>query len=375
VIFKNMTWTGYLFDPLTDERYPLDEPRWRSDSGGVLSLAIPGFWNPDDLGHREHSMWRYRESLPIQDEQNILTMGEGFTPLLTWNRRGKKIWIKQEHLFPTGSYKDRGAAVLISKVKELGIRQVVQDSSGNAGCAIAAYCGRAGIACDIYVPADTSPAKLMQIRSYGARMHLIPGSREDTAAAALDAARKKYYASHCWNPFFLHGTKTFAYEIWEQLGQRGPDALVLPVGNGTLLLGAYIGFTDLIQRGLIDKLPKLIGVQSGHCAPLATAFQQHATQPALIEKLPTLAEGIAIATPVRGAEILAAVRDSGGYFITVDETEILSTHRALALQGFYVELTAAAAIAGLDHYLELVVETETIVSVFTGHGLKSACEH
>ncbi len=363
-----------LFAAATGETYGLDEPRWRSDRGALLSLRHTGRWAPKDLPRRPATLWRYREALPLRHDENIVSLGEGFTPLLRLQRKNRSVWIKQEQLFPTGSYKDRGATVLISKVKELGIRQVVQDSSGNAGCAVAAYCARAGIACDIYVPEKTSPAKLTQIRSHGARLHLVPGDREQTATAALEAAQTSYYASHCWNPFFLHGTKTFAYEVWEQLGGRAPDTLVLPVGNGTLLLGASIGFSELLDWGYVQRLPRLVGVQAVHCAPLAQAFAGGG-QPVLVGKKETLAEGIAIAAPVRGGEILAAVRASGGWFITVTEEEISSTWRSLAAQGFYVEPTAAAGIAGLDRYLAGATPQECIVAAFTGHGLKSPGDH
>lgn len=366
---------GCLYDPESAATYPLDAPRWHSDSGGLLSLCWHGSWHPDTIKTRAATLWRYREALPIANDANIISMGEGFTPLLSTSRQNRQVWIKQEQLFPTGSYKDRGASILISKAKELGIRHVVQDSSGNAGCAVAAYCARAGIACDIYVPEKTSPAKLAQIRSYGARLVLISGTREETALAALEAARKLYYASHCWNPFFLHGSKSFAYEVWEQLEGKAPDTLVLPVGNGTLLLGAYIGFDDLLKWGYIARLPKLIGVQSANCAPLAQAFAREAEAPWMIEKRDTLAEGIAIAEPIRGREILQAVARSGGHFITVSEAEIASAWKELAQQGFYVEPTAAAGIAGLDRYLNKAPESEIIVSAFTGHGLKSPSAH
>ena len=161
-------------------------------------------------------------------------MGEGFTPLEEIELDGHRVLLKIDYLFPTGSYKDRGATVLISKVKELGIRKVVEDSSGNAGSAIAAYCAKAGIECEIYVPQATSPEKLVQIQAYGATLKRVEGSREKTAEVAMGAASKFYYASHCWNPFFLHGTKTFAFEIWEQMDGKVPDVLILPVGHGTL---------------------------------------------------------------------------------------------------------------------------------------------
>ena len=320
---------------------------------------------------RAPSLWRYREALPIDDDASIISFQEGFTPLLHVRFGSRSVRIKQDQLLPTGSYKDRGAAVLVSKTKELGIREVVEDSSGNAGSSIAAYCAAAGIRCHIFVPEATSPAKTRQIEAYGARLHKIPGNREDCARAAKIAAESMYYASHVWNPFFLHGTKTFAYEICEQMGWRVPDTVILPVGNGTLLLGAWIGFRNLRKAGITSSLPRLIAVQAQNCAPLARAFHAKSGDIACIETTKTIAEGIAIARPARGAQILEAVRDSHGDFITVDEHEIVQAHQEMAHRGFFIEPTAAACIAGVKKYLPLSPPDEDIVSVFTGHGLKA----
>ncbi len=224
--------------------------------------------------------------------------------------------------FPTGSYKDRGASVLVSKIKELGIKEVVEDSSGNAGCAIAAYCARAKIKCEIFVPQDTSPAKLAQIQAYGAKLRLIPGSRKDTAQATLKTAEKIYYASHSWNPFFFQGTKTLAFEICEQLDWQSPEVVILPVGNGTLLLGCFLGFKDLQQAGIIDKLPRLIGIQAANCAPLYLARREESTDIPFIMEKETLAEGIAIAAPVRGKQILQVIEETAGDIMVVAEEEI-----------------------------------------------------
>lgn len=352
--------------------YTLDEPVWRCPScGGLLDLEFTPVFDRSKIQSRPPSLWRYREALPLVSEANIVSFGEGFTPLLAVDLGGVEVWIKQDHLFQTGSYKDRGAALLISKVKELGIRTIVEDSSGNAGCAIAAYCARAGIACHIYVPESTSPGKLAQIQHYGATLHLVPGSREDTAAAVLKAAEEEYYASHSWNPFFFHGTKTFAYEVFEQSGWRAPDTLILPAGNGTLLLGAAIGFKELAEAGLADRVPKIIAVQAAGCAPLAVAYRERLSLVPAIQKGDTLAEGIAIAEPVRGMQILRAVRNSDGAFLTVGEEEIEEALIESCRRGFYIEPTAAATMAGVRKYLQTTAGREVIVSVFTGHGLKS----
>jgi threonine synthase len=354
-----------------DAAYPLKSPRWRCDCGGLLDIRFTPRLEPDVIQSRPPDLWRYRDALPLADHRACVSLGEGYTPLIRVTVSGRAIWIKQDHLFPTGSYKDRGAAVLISKARELGVERVVEDSSGNAGCAIAAYCARAGIACDIYVPAETSSNKLAQIAAYGARLHRVPGDREATARAAWEAAQTIYYASHSWNPFFFQGTKTFAYEVCEQLGWRAPDAVVLPVGNGTLLLGAYLGFDELRSAGIIERVPKLVAVQARACAPLWAMFVQGLAQVPPIQKGHTLAEGIAIAEPVRGMQIVAAVCRSGGHFVAVEEGQIVEALRAMGRQGYYIEPTAAATIAGLELYLQSAPQGELIVSVFTGHGLKA----
>ena len=344
---------------------------WRCICGGLLDLAFKPLFPIERIKKRKPTLWRYREAIPIAKDESILSFDEGFTPLVPLTFENKKVWVKQDHLFPTGSYKDRGASVLMSKVKELGISRVVEDSSGNAGCAIAAYGARGGIRSEIYVPENTSPGKLAQIESYGAVLKKIPGSREDTARAVWEAARKDYYASHSWNVYFFHGTKTFAFEVWEQLEWKAPDTLILPVGNGTLLLGAFIGFNELLEAGMIREIPKIVGVQSAHCGPLAKAFREGLKDIPKVKPQDTLAEGIAIAEPVRGKQALEAVKKSGGSFLAVDDGEVKRSLRFVSQKGFYIEPTAAATLAGVLQYLRNSDPEEIIVSVFTGHGLKA----
>ncbi len=350
--------------------YPLDEPRWRCDCGGTLDIDFQPAFDLARISGRKPNMWRYREAIPLESDDNIISLDEGFTPLSEVTIDGRIIFVKQDQLFPTGSYKDRGASVLISKVKELGLKEVVEDSSGNAGAAIAAYCARAGIKCHIYVPENTTTGKLTQIRLYGAELHQIPGTREDTAQALLAAART-YYASHAWNPFFFHGTKTFAFEVCEQLGWKSPDTIILPVGNGTLLLGTCIGFKELLQAGITDRLPRIIGVQAENCAPLYRAYRENLAEVPPVESKETLAEGIAIARPVRGRQIIDAVHQAGGEFLTVSEVEIKRSLVEMGRLGYGIEPTAAATIAGVKKYLPGSGQNEVIVSVFTGHGLKA----
>jgi len=314
-------------------------------------------------------IWRYHHFLPV-DYKDAVTLGEGFTPLLQIELFGKQVFVKQEQLFPTGSYKDRGASVLMSYAKKIGVTHVVQDSSGNAGCSIAAYAANAGIGCDIFVPADTSSAKLAQVRAYGANLVLVDGDRQATAAAALLAAQKSYYASHCYNPYFLQGTKTFAYEVCEQLGWKAPDVVVLPAGNGTLILGCYMGFKHLFDSNVITQMPKIVAVQSAYCAPLYEAWKQGLNEPVKVNSGHTLAEGIAIAKPIRGKEMINAVNKTQGFFVTVSDNEIITALKLCNSKGFYIEPTSAATIAGLMK-AQAIVEGETWVTLFSGHGLKS----
>ena len=361
-----------FFCPNCKRYYSIQPARWRCDCGSFLDLEFGSKFPIEKILKRSPTLWRYREAIPIHNDQSILSMNEGFTPLEEIEFNGNPVLIKIDYLFPTGSYKDRGATVLISKMKEWGIKKVVEDSSGNAGSAIAAYCAKAGIECKIYVPHTASPGKLVQIQAYGATLKKVAGSRERTAEKAMEAASKIPYASHCWNPFFLHGTKTFAFEVWEQMDWKTPDTLVLPIGHGTLFLGAYIGFKELKEAGMIKRIPKMVGIQSASCAPLYQAFKEGWRETRPVEKKETLAEGIAIAEPVRGRQILEVIRETGGEVLVVTEKEIKEALKEMGRKGHFIEPTSAATIAGLKKYLRKKRRKETVISTLTGMGLKSA---
>lgn len=298
-------------------------------------------------------MWRYAEVLPVAFDADV-SMGEGLTPLV--GAPGHPgCWLKLDYLMPTLSFKDRGAVVLATLAKVTGAERLVVDSSGNAGTALAAYAARCGVACEVFVPRGTSGAKVNQMRAHGADVHVVDGDRQAAAEAAISRladAPGARYASHVYDPYFLHGTKTFAYELWEQTAGHLPGTVLLPVGNGTLLLGAYLGFLELVSRGYLPSLPRLVGVQAGRCAPLAAAYARGLVQPVALTPGPTVAEGIAISRPPRGAQCLEAVRASGGCFVTVDEEEIVAAQAELAANGLFVEPTAAvcwaALVAGAD---------------------------
>ncbi|WP_053640420.1 MULTISPECIES: pyridoxal-phosphate dependent enzyme [unclassified Streptomyces] len=304
------------------------------------------------LASRVNSLWRYEEALPPVPCAPEVTLGEGRTPLVPLTG---SVSAKLDFLMPTLSFKDRGAVVLAAHALRLaragGLDRVVADSSGNAGTAAAAYCARAGLDCRVYVPGGTSPKKLEQIRAHGAEVVEVPGDREATARAAREAADEPgtFYASHVYNPYFTQGTKTYVYELWEELGGRLPDTIVVPVGNGTLLLGAALAVEELHRHGLADTRPALVAVQAEAVSPLAEAFHAGADDiagPAAVR--PTLAEGIAIPAPPRARQILRAVRETGGTFLTVPEERIRAAQRDLARRGLFVEATGTACWAAVE---------------------------
>ncbi len=295
------------------------------------------------------------------------------TPLIKEKIWGKEILLKLDYMFPTGSYKDRGASVLVSKIKELGIKAVADDSSGNAGAALAAYCAKAGINCEIYCPESASEGKLAQIRLYGAKLRKIPGSREDVAKAMQEKVkmRKIFYASHNWNPLFMEGTKTVFYEICEQLNWKTPDSIIMPVGYGSIILGIALAGRELRDMGIIDNLPKLIAVQSAVYPPIYEAFKKGETK--VTPSTPsghTYAEGIACANPIRGEQILEVIRQTDGEVIKVSEGEIAEGIKILAQRGIYVEPTSAVVVAALKKSVK-IEDSKVNVVILTGSGLKA----
>jgi len=349
--------------------YSLDSERWRCECGGVFELSeLPAF-NREAIDQGNLSLWRYAAALPLREAG--LSLGEGFTPLVEFNTFGLSVYCKLEFLAPTGSFKDRGTVVLVNHLKAMGISKVVEDSSGNAAASLAAYCARANIQAQIFVPADASPGKLRQIRVYGAELVPVKGPRANAAKAAQEAASKSYYASHYYNPIGLAGLATFAYEVVEQLGWRGPDNVIFPVGHGTFLLGAYLGFGQLVKAGLIERIPRLFAVQAQACAPLFTAWSRGmGTAPEVVPG-DTIAEGIRIARPPRAPRLLQVIRETGGAVVTVDDQEILWAQHHLARQGLYVEPTSAVPIAALRKLDRMIGRDELTVVPLTGSGLKS----
>ena len=314
---------------------------------------------------------------PIKGPFSI-SLGEGDTPVVHLEGVGGRLGIdalfaKLEFLNPTGSFKDRGSTALISILKEYNVRHVAEDSSGNAGASIAAYCAKAGIEATIFAPASAPVMKLEQIAFYGANVKRVEGGRE-----AVTQACRRYcleqgvvYASHNLSPYFIEGTKSFAYEVSAQLDPP-PDHILFPVGNGSLLIGAWKGYAELTTANRTSKTPRLHCVQSRACMPIVAAFKGGRwSSPA--QGVSTVAGGIAVERPPRLQQCLAAMKESGGTGTAVMEEDIILWQRRLAQEeGLFVEPTSAAALAGLALLVEegVVKRDDRVLLPLTGSGLK-----
>ena len=356
--------------------------RWRCTCGSPLEFAdrpIPPGGPPDpDAFDARSGLWSFEEFVAVGDDPaDRMTLGEGSTPLVDADRWNAEF--KLEYVFPTGSFKDRGATTTLTRARELGVERVVEDSSGNAGAAIATYAARAGIDAEVYVPADVKEAKLRAIRRAGATPVRVDGSRADVTDACVAAVEgdddgagtDAWYASHAWNPAFFEGTATVAYEIAYQRDWEAPDAVVTPLGHGTLFLGAYWGFERLREAGWIESVPRLYGAQAAGTAPIVREL--HGPEAADPDgKRNESADGIRIAEPVRRDGILEAIRATGGDAVAITgaagERELDRLHAA----GFYTEPTCAVAPAALRDLRArgAIDDDEDVVVPLTGSGLK-----
>lgn len=342
---------------------------WRCECGHALDYAdtpLPDASDPPEHLDRNRGLWAFESFL---DTERAVTLGEGWTPLVDapeWDTR-----FKLESVFPTGSFKDRGAALTISRAAELGVDRVVEDSSGNAGLAIATYAARAGIDAEIYVPADAKPGKLRAIERTGADVRRIEGSRGDVTDACVEAVERGdgWYASHAWNPAFFRGTATFALELAAQRDWDVPDAVLAPLGHGTLFLGAYRGFRALQAAGWTDEVPRLLGAQATGAAPVADALHDAGSADTPSN---TAADGIQIREPARFDQILDAIDRTDGDALPVGPDATEREHERLARAGFHVEPTCATATAALAAYRDrgVVAPEDDVVVALTGTGLK-----
>lgn len=319
---------------------PLDFRGWRCPScGKALKLTSDGaFHNLDGIIWKGRTgMWRYSGSMPFADRP--ITLGEGGTPIIKGEFGGAELHMKLEYMSPTGAFKDRGASACMTRAAALGAGSVVEDSTGNAGVAASAYAARAGIAARIYVPADAPTGKKGLMAALGAEV-VQCGSRGEAAARAVSELRHgELYIGHAWDPFYIEGMKTAAFEMLE--AGAVPDAVIMPVASGTLLLGLYKGFGELRASGLVEEVPRLFGVQGESCAPL------YRDMGGIIEEGAGsgLADGLRIADPPRRGEIVEAIRSTGGEVFVVSDPEISLALKQLHRMGIMAEPTSATALA------------------------------
>lgn len=349
--------------------YPTIGAPYCCKCGGYFEIReIPDFAAPE-ASQSGSGMWCYSHLFGMDSLSSAVSLGEGSTPLVPGEFNGHQVFYKMESLNPTGSYKDRGSAVLVSFLRSRGVTDAVEDSSGNAGASFAAYAARAGIKAHIYVPESTSGPKLNQICMYGADVVRVPGPRSEAARAVLEAvARGSVYASHAYMPFGLTGIATIVYELVESL-KCAPGTVITPVGHGGLLSGLILGFESLLKAGILQKIPAFIGVQPENCAPIVRAFQSGSFDSAQIVPQPTISEGTAVTKPVHGKELLLKLRSYSGTFLSASEADIRKAYHMLAEQGIYCEPTSALALTPLlNDKIELA---GPVVTILTGSGLKT----
>ncbi len=338
------------------------------DCGGVFDFNTPPDYNPALVNEKLPGLWRYQSSFDLPAVAPMVTLGEGRTPLIWQKVDGVEVFLKLESLNPTGSYKDRGTAVLISQLLARGATQAVEDSSGNAGASFAAYAAQAGLPARVFVPESASGPKRAQIKRYGAELIAIPGPRSAAALAVLKEAEAGVpYASHAYLPFGLPGIATIAYEVREELGQV-PGSVIAPAGHGGLMLGIVRGFAALRKAGVTDREPYFVVTQAAGCAPMVAAAQNGVGTINNLNEGNTVAEGVRVRQPVRMEALLREVPPEKGIFIAIQEEQILPGFAELARRGVYVEPTSALAWCAFREIAQKL--PQPIILILTGSGLK-----
>jgi threonine synthase len=356
----------------TNCRQPFPEngmPYHCPNCGGLYGYDPWPAFDPGSVEPNLPGLWRYRHTFALPADAPQVYLGEGNTPLIFEKTFGRQVAFKLDYLNPSGSFKDRGSALLVSLLKSRGVGSAVEDSSGNAGASFAAYAARAGIQAKVFVPDYASGPKRAQIEAYGAQIVRILGPRSNAAEAVRKAADQgEVYASHAFLPQLMPGYATLAYEIFDQMG-ASPGTVIVPAGQGTLLLAIGRGFEALKSAGAIQEMPKLVGVQARACAPLWAVFNYGAAGLGWVTEGETLAEGVRIKHPMRGDALLQMVAKSGGRFVAVDEEEILPGRDQLAQRGLYVEPTSAIVWSALAQVAGEL--PDPIVVILTGSGYKA----
>jgi threonine synthase len=333
------------------------------------------------LRDRAPTLWRYREILPLQDDANLISLGEGFTPLLEAKTLARQVgvqrlWIKDEAQNPTGSFKDRGLSLAISRAKELGVKKAAIPSAGNAGGSLSAYAARAGIEAYVFMPKDTPSANQIEARQYGAHLTLVDGLIDDCGRliAERKAAGGWFDVSTLKEPYRVEGKKTMGYEIAEQLNWTLPDVIIYPTGGGTGLIGMWKAFQEMEQLGWIgSKRPRMVSVQAAGCAPIVKAFIEGKETAELWPHAKTVASGLRVPQAVADFLMLRALRESNGTALSVSDDEMLAEiPRVGRAEGIFFCPEGAACVTALRQLTEQkwIKTTDEVVIFNTASGLK-----
>lgn len=368
------------------EKYPLSEIIYNCKKcGDILDVRydyeeVSQKLEVSDWKERPLAVWKYRELLPVLDHSKIVTLNEGGTSLYRCERLGselglKNLYVKNEGENPTGSFKDRGMTVGVTKALELHAKTVICASTGNTASSLAAYAAKAGLRCIVLIPSGKiALGKLAQAMMYGAMVIAVKGSFDDALSIVMQASTQfKVYLLNSINPFRLEGQKTAAFEVCNQLGLRTPDRVILPVGNAGNISAYWKGIKEFHTLGVIDALPKMIGVQAAGAPPIARAVKRGLHKIAPVGNPETVATAIRIGNPISWKKALKAIYESKGTAEIVSDKEIIAAQKLLARkEGIFVEPASASSIAGLKKLAEAgeLDKNDVIVCVATGHGLK-----
>ena len=381
-----MTLAQEIICPRCDHRFPLSRLLNLCTCGSPLLVRYDlkkasANFSISSLQGRVSSLWRYRELLPLRDDANLVSLGEGFTPLLPAKSLAgelglKRLWIKDEAQNPTGSFKDRGLSLAISRAKELGVKKAAIPSAGNAGGSLAAYAARAGIEAHVFMPRDTPIANQIEVQQYGARLTLVDGLINDCGRIINErkTAEGWFDISTLKEPYRVEGKKTMGYEIAEQLNWTLPDVIIYPTGGGTGLIGMWKAFQEMAELGWIgSKRPRMVSVQASGCAPIVKAFSEGRETAEPWQNAKTVASGLRVPQAVADFLMLRALRESNGTALSVSDEEMIAEIPRLGrAEGIFFCPEGAACAAALRRLMQngWVKPTDEVVLFNTASGLK-----
>ena len=380
------SFVSHLFCPKCDKTYDTKEQHQLCSCGSPL--LVDYHWDQikenlkrEDLITREPSLWRYHELLPVEDSNNVVSLGEGMTPLISMPTLGKdmsveNLFMKDEGLVPTGTFKARGAAVGVSKAKEIGVKELAMPTNGNAGAAWALYAARAGINSTIVMPLDAPLITRNEVASSGAKLYLVNGLISDAGKIVAKAVKDNnlYDASTLKEPYRIEGKKTMGLEIAEQMGWKMPDVILYPTGGGVGLIGIYKALKELKSLGWVEgKLPRLVAVQASNCAPIVKAWEEKKAESEFWQDSSTLAFGINVPKALGDFLVLDAIYQTDGCAIAIDDQSMVEEQEKISrLEGAFICPEGASTFVAIRRLRESgwIKEGETVVALNTGAGIK-----